>query len=271
MKKLDMSRLIVYGGSICNLRCRLCQEYIPYLKKAPQYAPELIKKALYEYFQLVNHVSMITLSGGEPLLIENTAILAEFLTQFKDKYDKLEIMTNGTLMPSEYLLRICQNNEKSLFFINHYGDLSSKAEKLATLCDEWGIKKQVRIYYGENAHCGGWFDLGVLSGERLTGDSALKDRFAHCQTGNNKKLGLSFGLFGSRLFACSISGIVDRLGVLDSEEVCLDLADDTLSYKQKAERLEDLRWRDMLPACAVCCGNDDRIVKKRYVPAEQMP
>lgn len=266
-----MSRMIVYVGSMCNLRCRLCQEYIPYLRKTSQYAPELIKKSLYEYFQLVNHVSMITLSGGEPLLMENTAILVEFLTQFKDRYDKLEIMTNGSLLPSECLMKACQNNEKSLLFINHYGVLSPRVEELGTLCEARGIKKQIRIYYGENAHCGGWFDLGLLSSERLPNDEALRDRFSHCQTGNNKKLGLSFGLFESKLYACSISGIAARLGVLDSKDVCLDLADDTMSYEQKRERLETLCRCDMVPACALCCGNDDRIVKKRYVPAEQMP
>ena len=271
MEKIAMQRLIVYVGSVCNLRCRLCHEYIPYIKNPPYYAPETIKKSLYEYFQIVSHVNMITLTGGEPLLSNTTAELVEFLAQFSDCYGKLEIMTNGSLLPPARLLQACQSNPKTLLFINHYGKLSPRADQLAGLCDAHGIKRQIRIYHGKDAHCGGWFDLGVLSGERLADPNAIKERFRHCQTGNNKKLGLSFGLFGHKLYACSVAGIVARLGLLDSEDGYLDLADGTTSYLQKANRIEELRQRDSTPACAICWGNDDRIVKKRYVPAEQLP
>lgn len=271
MKCSKMERIIIYANAVCNLRCKKCAEYIPYTaSNPPYYPPEQIKKALYEYFHIVSHVKMITITGGEPFLSENTGILAEYLAGFQEQYDKLEIMTNGTLLPDERLLRTCTKNKKSLIFINHYGSLSPKAEAVSELCANAGVRSIIRTYYGKDAHCGGWYDLGMLSGERLTSENELKDRFQHCLCGNNPRLGLSFGLYGGKLFACSMSGIVERLGLLDEPSAYVDLCDDRLSYEQKSDRIEALRRSEYLPACAVCHGNDARAENNHFAPAEQL-
>lgn len=271
MDKIQMERIIIYMSGMCNLRCKICHEYIPYISSnPPYYSSEQIKKALYEYFQIVSHVKMLTISGGEPFLSGNTEVIVEFLSQFKEQYDKLEIMTNGTLLPSERLLQACMGNEKSSVFINHYGNLSPEAEAISEICAKRGIHNIVRKYFGEDAHCGGWFDLEILSGERMVDYNELTDRFQNCLTGNNPRLGLSFGLFGGSLFACSVSGIVARLGLLDGSKSCVDLCDDSLSYEKKRDCIVALKNREFLPACAICHGNDSRIVKKRFPPAEQL-
>ncbi|GMX66218.1 hypothetical protein Elgi_54900 [Paenibacillus elgii] len=271
MERIQMDRVIIYVGAVCNLRCKLCSEYIPYTSEnPPYYCPEQIKKALYEYFRIVSHVKMIVLTGGEPFINENTAIITEYLSEYMDQYDKLEIMTNGTLLPNESLLRACAKNEKTIIFINHYGELSPKVNAIHEACEKAGVRNTIRKYYGEDAHFGGWFDLGILSGERLTDENELKDRFKHCLTGNNPRLGLSFGLYGGKLFACSVSGIVERLGLMDDKMAYIDLCDDTLSHEQKRDRITALRKSEYLPACAVCHGNDSRVEKQRFVPAEQL-
>ena len=132
------------------------------------------------------------------------------------------------------------------------------------------MRSTVRKYYGEDAHSGGWFDLEILSDKRLIDENELKARFKHCLSGNNPRLGLSFGLYGCKLYACAISGVVERLGLMDDKEAYIDLCDDTLSYEQKLNYIAALKEREYLPACAVCHGNDDRIEKQRFVPAEQL-
>lgn len=270
MESIQMNRIILYLGATCNLRCKLCSEYVPYISANPPYYPaEQIKKALYEYFRIVSHVKMITITGGEPFINENTAIIAEYLAEFKDQYDKLEIMTNGTLLPSERLLRAC-SNEKSLIFINHYGDLSPKVNAIHEICEKAGVRSVIRKYHGEDAHFGGWYDMKLLSGERLTDENLLKDRFKHCNTGNNPRLGLSFGLYGGKLYACAMSGIVARLGMMDDTAAYLDLCDDTLSCEQKRDRILAFQGSEYLPACAICQGNDSRVEVQRFTPAEQL-
>ena len=271
MEKIEIPRLIIYSSTICNLRCKLCSEYIPYISDYQlSYPAERVKKALYELFQIISCTNIITISGGEPLLNDSTADITEFLAQFSNQYNKLEVMTNGTLKPSRRLLEALAENNKGLLFINDYGELSPRVSEIADLCAKWNIRYKVRIYHGENAHCGGWYDMALLSGVRLTDDVALQDRFAHCQTGNNPRLGLSFGLFSGKLFACSMSGIVERLGLMDDTRAYIDLCDDTLSYAQKRDYIVTMQSQDYLPACAVCCGNDGRIEVGRFVPAEQL-
>jgi hypothetical protein len=270
MKKIEMKRIIVYLSTFCNLRCKLCSEYITHIPQKTVYPVEQIKKSFYEYFQIVSHVKTITLTGGEPLLVDSSSDLSEFLLQFSNQYDKLEIMTNGTLMPSPRLTEALARNGKALLFINDYGILSPRADEIVNLCEKHNINYVLRIYHGENAHCGGWYDMELLSGSRLTSVENLTERFKNCITGNSPKLGLSFGLFGNKLFACAMSGIVERLNLLNDKDMYLDLCDDNLSYLQKKKYIEAARARQFLPACAVCGGNDGSDNVKRFIPAEQI-
>jgi hypothetical protein len=175
-------------------------------------------------------------------------------------------MTNGTVLPSHRLMEALAANPRALMFVNDYGPLSPRAAQVAELCAARGVRCALRVYYGPEAHCGGWFDLGLLSGHTLEGDAAKAERFRRCQTGNNPRLGLSFGLYGGDLFACSLSGIAARLGLL-TEPASVDLCDDGLSLGQKRAAILALQNRAYLPACAVCRGNDG--APRRFAPAEQ--
>lgn len=81
---------------------------------------------------------------------------------------------------------------------------------------------------------------------------------------------MSFGLFGNKLFACSMSGMVERLGYINDPSAYLNLCDDSISYTEKKELISFMQNREYMPACVVCKGNDDRIDPIRYTPGEQL-
>ena len=69
----------------CDLKCKLCLAYIPYYKEHKHMEIGDIKKALKKYFEIVNTVDKMSITGGEPLLHPDfCAVLYEIL-KYKDR------------------------------------------------------------------------------------------------------------------------------------------------------------------------------------------
>lgn len=48
----------------CNLKCRLCCEYVPQNEPFPDMTPDEERKILYAFFSAVDHVDTLHLTGG---------------------------------------------------------------------------------------------------------------------------------------------------------------------------------------------------------------
>jgi len=280
MKQLTMDRVSAHVTAVCNLRCEMCSAYIPYNPKSPTipihgtgYSLQQLNTGFSGYFDLVSRVRMVSLSGGEPLLFREMPELIRFLSTYSDCYEKLEIFTNGTLVPSEDLLEACTKNGKAFFLVDHYGpEVSTKSDEVEKALVDRGIGHTVRKYFGEDCHMGGWIDYGLLSGERLEYDSPeIKDRFKHCLSGNNDRLGLLFTLFGEKLYVCPFGGLTVRLGLVSEEDAFfIDFSDTTKTREDRIAQLDAYKKAEYLPACSVCHGNDSRLPDKpRYTPGVQ--
>ena len=89
---LDKFSLVV--TTRCDLKCELCDEFIPNNKPFPDMTVEEADKILASLFDVINHVKLLHLSGGgEPFLNKELGALVECCFRYEERFDKLMVFT----------------------------------------------------------------------------------------------------------------------------------------------------------------------------------
>ncbi|WP_026491285.1 radical SAM protein [Butyrivibrio sp. XPD2002] len=236
----------------CNLRCKNCVFMMPYFEKPRDFQTEDLLKYEKKLFDTIDAIQIFRILGGEPFLYKNLKpIIIEALNS--DKVKTVEIVTNGTILPSEDLLKTLKN-PKLKIQISDYGKLSRKRDEIKTLCDDNGINCVIRGSDEKN-----WFDPGDLH-FRGRNKKELKRQFANCGE-------ICRNLHDGRLYFCPRAAFGTKLGIPDLESEYVDFASDK-SREQLRKEIYELNQKRYLLACNYCNeGTDD------YVPipvAEQL-
>lgn len=271
MDKMRMDRVSCHVTAKCNLRCRMCAVYIPRLYElgnVPEYDIADIKESFRCYFELVSHVRLVSLTGGEPMLYPHLAELLEELLSYEEAYDKLEVFTNGSLDVPDPVFSALAKSGKMMLFIDHYGpEVSRKAEKVAEECEKRHIRYTLREYYGPNAHMGGWVNRAILS-NRLSAEKA-REHSEKCVVG--RPGGRLFTIFGKDLAFCATPYCGRRIGAVPPEDVLtVPLGDRGKTLEEKREGLLAMCRVEYNPGCAWCNGLGIYENTERYVPGEQV-
>lgn len=104
--------------------------HVPYYDMQPHFEYEILAKTIASYFEMVNHVDIFTFFGGEPLLHKNLINLLEYIMKFSKQFDYLEIVTNGTQIPSDDLLKkLSEFKNKVIMLVDYYGKVSVNVDK----------------------------------------------------------------------------------------------------------------------------------------------
>lgn len=253
----------------CTLRCKLCCAGTPYMKYDKERdSLERMTKSFEMLFRMVEYVDKFSIGGGEPLTRADLPELIEFVIGYRDQIGAVEIVTNGTLMPQESLLGVLRKyKEKVEVQVDHYGIHSPCADQIGALLTENGIKSRVRMYYGEECHCGGWVDFGDFSLKHPTKEEqiALYNKCAYHLHIYESGVAYADGL----LFTCGKQFIALEKGVADVDDGSyVNLLDSSASVEEKQKELIRLLEIDSPSACAYCNGMCED--SPRFMPAEQL-
>jgi len=251
----------------CNLRCKLCCTGSPYMQEYnKEFSYDVIIKSIDEYFKMFHHEGKFSFGGGEPQLRNDLPEIIEYTMQYKDKFDMLEVLTNGRIIFSDRLLEVLEKYKDKMFvMVDNYGeDLSLKAKELYDILKSKGITCELRKYYGEDSHCGGWVDLGDLSQKHFTEEETI-EQFKKCAYGKRIGYAIVAGIFSfcGRYTRTVLCGVVDKI---PGEYV--DLLDDSISVEEKRRQFLNLSKVSHLSACAYCNGYSED--SERFEPAEQI-
>lgn len=94
---------------VCNLKCKHCLNFSPYLKKSEHRNIDLLKQDLDLYFRNIDYTLLFHLTGGEPFLYPNLFDLIDYIGKVhRQKIGRIMITTNSTIVP--HILK------ESLFF-----------------------------------------------------------------------------------------------------------------------------------------------------------
>ncbi len=128
----------------CTLRCKECHSYMPYFTKDTQYMSnfETFKKELDKLLKAVDILPSFRFQGGETLLVKDLAKMVEYACS-KKQIQHIQIISNGTIIPSEELL-YAMKNPKVLLSLSDYSINESiknklKYDEILKLCRENGV------------------------------------------------------------------------------------------------------------------------------------
>ena len=216
-------------------------------------------------FQIYDRIQWLQFVGGELFMHPDMHEILEEAIRYKDQFDKIILMSNGTIIPNEKTLKILEEHAE-LFEIqlSDYGNLSYKIREIETAFDQRKIPYVTKVFFGNIQHYGGWVDSGDFVDRGYT-DIELKRVFESCWQISMKNL----HLYNGKLHNCIRSLFALDLGMIDiPRDEYIDLQDDTMSLEEKKGIAEKFNTRP-LTACKVCNGFDSQN-SKRYPAAEQV-
>ena len=266
---LDKFSLIIVTR--CNLRCKLCCEYVPQNKPFPDMKVEEEKRILEKLFECVDHVKTLHLTGGgEPFLNQQLPEMIEEAMVFKDKFDRLMLFTNSTVRISDRLeATLSKYKEKIFVQVSHYHQMPEKEEKNLNTIINTGVDYRLRKYYGDDQSFGGWVDFGTWECRQRT-DEEKEKVFKNCSV--TRVMHGNWRTRDGKVFWCSRAQRGTELGLLPVfEDDYVDLFDDSMTVSEKQEKFDRIAHSRYINACDYCSGDqgtDD--VSKRHPAAEQM-
>lgn len=113
-----MNSIILPSTSImvteaCTLKCKLCLAFVPYYQKYTRMSLQDAKIIFERYFQIVDGVEKVSITGGEPLLNPEIDSILKLLYCYSDKILKeIIFITNGTIKFSDNILETFASNKK---------------------------------------------------------------------------------------------------------------------------------------------------------------
>lgn len=268
MFTLDKFSLIILTR--CDLRCRLCCEYVPQNKPFPDMTVSEAETILQKMFQVADHIRVLHLTGGgEPFLHPKLPELIEAAMIYQDRFDRLMIFTNCTISPSDILCNTFRKHQKKILVqVSCYGIFPEREAAVLKQLQDTGVALKVEKYYGKDQSFGGWVDFGPWMSQDRTPDE-LEQIFHNCAVARD--MGGNWRTRDGKVHWCSRSQRGMELGYLpDIPEDYVDLFDGTTveEKREKFRRLEEARF---ITACNYCSGDQGTSdAAKRHPAAEQM-
>ena len=101
---LFMPKLSLITTFTCNIRCKLCSNYIPYYKKP--YHPSIDELCRYtdRAFEIVDKVGDFIFGGGEPFLRNDLYMIIDYVRKYLNRINRIDISTNGTIIPCDNII-----------------------------------------------------------------------------------------------------------------------------------------------------------------------
>lgn len=254
----------------CNLRCRLCCEYVPQNRPFPDMTLDEEKRILDAAFGVADHIKTLHLTGGgEPFLHPQLTEMVDAAMIYSDRFDTLMLFTNCTIPVSPKLMdTLIRYRDKLLVQVSQYGRDPEKEGSILCSLREHDIRCKVVNYSGEDQDFGGWVDFGPWETQSQSKES-LKKRFHSCAV--TRDMGGNWRTRDGKVHWCSRSQRGMELGLIpDCPEDYVDLFDGS-TREEKQEKFHRIANASCLSACDRCSGDQGtEDVQKRYPAAEQM-
>jgi organic radical activating enzyme len=266
--KFVMKRCGIIITYRCNLKCKLCTAYSPYYDIPPHFEYEDLAKSIDKYFDLVSYVGKFTISGGEPMVHKDLVKIISHTLKYKNQFDFIEIISNGTVVPNSDLMNIIKDNkDKIKFLIDDYGkNLSTKIKDIQELFETNNIRHDIRGNNIEDAHCNGWIDFGDFS-QKLFSQDEIEKLFSKCAL--PQKMNFCFTIKKGEIHPCGPSYRCMELSIIQkNKDEYVDLFDESETKEDKQRKIFNIQNTKSLSACAYCNGMCED--SPRFPPAEQL-
>ena len=220
----------------CNLRCKHCSFFMPYFKNPVDFPLEDLIKYIDRLHEAVDSVQIFRILGGEPFLYKDLYAIVKKAIACQ-KFKTIEIVTNGTIVPSAELLDLMKGQRVKIQ-ISYYGKLSRNAEKIKAVCDEAGVSCVIRDPKDKT-----WGYAGDLHNRGRTAKE-LKKQLKRC--GN-----ICRNFQNGKLYFCPRASFGSKLGMPDSPNDFVDFTQD-VDVKTRKKQIFELNQKRFIAACNYC-------------------
>lgn len=227
----------------CSLRCRECSALVPYRTNPVHMPTGKLKKDLDLLCASLDRISELRIVGGEPMLHPDFHEVVAHCAS-KENVERVTIITNGTVVPGERQWRDL-TNDKVLFRISDYGDLSAKRDRLVSEAAARGVQCVVITQKF-------WLPWRLLAGTGSDPGKA-KELFWACGAST------CVSLWDGRVYRCVMTATGTNLGAIPEDPGSfVDLyaaGEDARARRETGKALWRLVYEtESLSACAYCLG-----------------
>lgn len=269
MNKVDKRVVAFYITTKCTLNCKLCSTGVPYIENAYHVPKDNLFAQMEHLFPIVNHIEHVDVLGGEPLLHPEITEIMQNLWNYRDKFNEMRIVTNGTIVPNKELLSYAKyvnnNGNRFFFLIDNYGKLSSRLDEVVKAVSANNIPYRVDTYVGDKQWYDGWVHYGDY--ELIDRDSDETNAiYKQCPFYDLHYLELWDGIAYPCAYALTLA-LMNKFDYIDNEY--LNFMDNTINIDKKREIVNGFDCREIeFKACHKC--NSIGKIAKRYPAAEQL-
>lgn len=227
----------------CSLNCRACNNLMPLVRDKRDYDKDKLLSYAGKLTDALDVLVSATIIGGEAFLYGGLPEIISGLSSF-EKITKVEVVTNGTMIPREPALAAMAASPKVHVTISEYPGVRQKMAELTALFAERGIPCDIGNFTE-------WRDMGGVSRRGRTAGE-IRRVFRDCAFKNCPSI------VDGKLYRCSRSAFGTRLGFIPpvpAEYIDLDNPDlAAADIREKVKRL--FIDAKTLSACDYCDGGD---------------
>lgn len=200
IKKAIPMNFVYETNTQCTLRCKECHSYMPYFPKESHYMTnfETFKTEIDKLLKSIDIIPNFRFQGGETLLVKDLPQMIEYACS-KKQIQHIQVITNGTILPSMELIKAMQN-PKILLSMSDYSCNKElrprlKYNEIAKLCADNNVNakhwltKAGDLWIGRNA---------IENGNTYDKELAIKN-LAACHCFSTPK---TFMFFKGKIYIC---------------------------------------------------------------------
>lgn len=180
-RKIVVPAINIITGNICNLNCRGCIAYVPYSKVRKNISYDEMKETVDSFFATVDYVGEIYFGGGEVFTNRDIGKVMQYLfRKYGDRYGKVYIITNGTVVPDESILKACYENHIYISISDYSTKVKNGYQALEEKLIEYKIKYVIEEDFVRDEDKNVWFDLGNPLKNQGRTTEQLRKLFTDC-------------------------------------------------------------------------------------------
>ncbi len=223
----------------CTLNCKHCANLMQYYPKEQQKDIDIenLISNIQKFLDNIDYILKVRLIGGEPFLYQNLLTIIELLEK-SEKVQEINIVTNGTIVPSDYFFEQVKNKSVTVS-ISNYGELSRKMEILTEKL------KQNDISFEVAEELLTWMDYGKVEYCERTNEE-YQSQYKTCRAGCRTFL-------NGKIHICPRSSHGMDIGIIpDVPSDYVNVLESGLTKKEFKEKLIQLEKRNFIEACKYC-------------------
>lgn len=229
-------------GQVCTLRCINCCECIPAYKERDLVPKDIILKDCKRLAEASEFNLYVELVGGEPFLHPELDLILDGLLKLPN-VGYIKVFTNGTVPPSENLVKILKNKRLIIVWSNYMDAVKGKLKEKIIETRKIFEENNIRYIYSYSQT---WLDFAPNFKKINKSEEDLRKDFTACHLANCHRL------YRGRLYRCPHNYAGDLTGQckLKKSDV-VDIYDmDTI--EALSEQLYEFKNMEYTSGCKYC-------------------